>query len=755
MEGRGVSGRLGQWARFVHAHPWIILGISVLFLAASLGIAAGGGNLQNTYTRSTESAQAADLIAAQIAHREGPGFVLVFTSAKETVNDSAFRAEVTRAVAPLVNDSQVQSVITPWNAPAQERAALIGKDGREAAVIVTTRPLNSTSDNFPTGAYGALRAKVHTTTLTVDATGSLAIDYDFNQILDQDLQRAEEVSIPASVLLLLIVFGTLVAALVPVGVGALAVVGGVAAVFVLSQSTTVSPYALNITTLIGLGVAIDYSLFIVNRFREEILNGKQTGEALEIAMSTTGRSVLFSGVTVAVGLSGMLFFQGSFLVSMGIAGAVVVALAVFYALTFLPALLSVLGPRVNALRIPFVRRKGGAGRRFWHGLAEGVMRRPVAVLLPVLAILLVAGTPFLGAKLGGGDVTLLPKTAESRIGYDLLQSDFPSQGGNEITIVLDFGAGNPLSASSIAAIANETKTIAGLHGVDSTASITTINPNFTTSQYQAFYAQRPSAWPAPVRELVNATIGTHIALITATTSFSVSSDGARSIVTSIRALPPQPGAHTLVTGSTALDQDTVTFILAKAPIVAGYVVLVTYVILLWTFRSVILPLKAVVMNLLSITASFGALVYVFQDGHFAGQLGFTPGDIIPEVPVILFCTVFGLSMDYEVLILSRMREHWLKSRDNRAAVATGLERTGGLVTGAASIMVLVFAAFALARIVVVQSIGFGLALAVAIDATLVRALVVPATMRLLGDLNWWAPRFLRGREGGGEPGGGH
>jgi RND superfamily putative drug exporter len=534
------------------------------------------------------------------------------------------------------------------------------------------------------------------------------------------------------------VFGSVVAALVPLGVGILAVVGGIAGMFLIARVTDVSVYALNVVTLIGLGVAIDYSLFITNRFREEMRRGHSGNNALAIAMATSGRAITFSGLTVAIGLSGMLFYQGTFLSSMGVSGAIVVASAVFYGLTFLPALLAIVHRNLGRGRIP-IFQPDSAGTGWWHTIATAVMRRPLLVLVPVVAFILVLGSPFLHLRLANNDVTSLPKHDESRAAFDRLVNEFP--GGNQahISVVVEYPSGDPLEFARIPSLVDYAKKVAALPNVDKVTSPVTVAPDLGAHEYVALYSQPRSQLPPQLQALVQATVGQHIVVFDVVTQKSIYSDDARQLVRSIRSLPPPSEAVVAVTGFTAIDLDTVDFIASHTPAALAYVVVATMLVLFLLLGSVILPLKAVVMNLLSISASFGAIVWIFQDGHFAAQLGFTPNSIDPTLPVIMFCTVFGLSMDYEVLLLSRIQEEYLRTRDNTHAVAMGLEKSGRLITGAAAIMVGVFASFGLADIVLIKAIGLGMALAVAIDATLVRALVVPATMRLLGNLNWWAP----------------
>ena len=738
------------WGRFVHRRRWPVLAVSALLLVASGWIAASGAKLQSGgFIETSDSGRASRLIEHELPTAGGATFTLVFSSDRLTVTDAAFGDAVGEALRPLREDPRVVTIVSPFDGSAADPSALISKEKHAAAVDVATKDELAVARDY----YKELRAKVRSDRLTIAATGVLAITNGFNDVLQDDLRRAETVSLPLALVLLLIVFGSVVAGFIPLGVGILAVMSGIAGMFVLARFTDVSVYAENVVTLIGLGVAIDYSLFITNRYREELLRGRRSEDALAVAMSTAGRAITFSGLTVAIGLSGMLFYQGTYLSSMGVSGAIVVASAVFYGLTFLPALLAVLGKNVDRLRLPILQ-PDTEGRGWWHSIATGVMRRPVLVLVPVVAFILLAGSPFLHIHLATGDVTMLPKHEESRAAYDRLVDDFAGAGQNHISVVVDYPEGVTLDQARVAGLVELGKRLTAVRGVQRVQGAFALDPRLTADAYTALYAAPAESWPPQLRALAQGigeqrlatirrqTVGTHIVLFDVVTGDATNSDEARAIVREIRSLAPPSGGELLVTGFTAIDVDTVDFITAHTPVAIAFVMVATVIVLFLLLGSVVLPLKAVVMNLLSISASFGALVWVFQDGHLSQQLAFTPGPVDPSLPVIMFCTLFGLSMDYEVLLLSRIQEEYRRRPDNTHAVAMGLERSGRLITGAAAIMVGVFSAFALADILFIKAIGLGMALAVAIDATLVRALVVPATMRLLGDLNWWAPRPL-------------
>ena len=427
---------------------------------------------------------------------------------------------------------------------------------------------------------------------------------------------------------------------------------------------------------------------------------------------------------------------------MGVGGMVVVGLAVVAALTFLPALLVALGPRINAGRLPLPRLTALDG--MWHRIATWVMRRPVLVLVPTLGLLLALGSPFFRLAIAAADIGTLPRGIEARDVYEELRQAFPDQARTRILVVARYPTEPAYTPERVGPLYDLAQRLARLPGVVKVEGAVDTDPRLSRDYFEADAEMAVDELPLSARRMRAMTTANDIALLTVLTDAPPTSEPARALVRAIRADRRVGDGDFLVGGAPANDVDLNAFILRRAPYAIAFVLAVTYVVLFALLRSVLLPLKAVVMNLLSICASFGALVWIFEDGHLARLLRFEPAPLDAAVPVLLFCAVFGLSMDYEVLMLSRMREEYLRTGDNTWAVAEGLERTGRLVTSAAAIMVTVFGAFGLARVILVKSMGFSLAIAVALDATLVRVLIVPATMRLFGDLNWWAPAWLGG-----------
>jgi RND superfamily putative drug exporter len=738
---------LARWGRLVYRARWLVLIVSALSLGAAIPVILARAPLDPPdIPAETESGRALRLIGGELAARP-PSFSLIFSSPTLSARDPAFRREVERALAPLARDARVARVRTADGG----LPGAISRDGRRALAVVELhgRATGFASLEFsgvPPDLYPSLRALVRSDTLEVLAAGAIALNHDFTEVARQDVGRVEVIILPLVAVLLVLVFGSVVAALLPLAVGALAMASAIAGTLLLARFVSVSIYAPNIVSMIGLGVAIDYSLFVVSRFREE-LREHPTPEAVARTVATAGRAVFFSGLTVAIGLLGMMLLGLGNLGSLGWAGTTVVAFAVVYGLTTLPALLAVLGPRVNVVRIPFLDRgRPAAGHGAWHGVATLVMAHPWRVLLPVVALLLVLGLPLLHLRVSAGDETALPVEAESRRGTELVRREFPGQDVNRILVVLDAGRDSPLTPERVAQAHAISRWLATRPRVGRVDSFVDLDPSFDLAMYRRLAAVPRKERPPELAAALEHLVGEHIALLVVSTEVRPSSDAARALVREIRTAHPPFAGEVLVAGQTAFDLDFIGLTVRRAPLAVGLIVLVTFVVMFLLLDSVLLPLKAVAMNLLSITASFGALVWIFQDGHLADALGFTPGPIQTATPLIMFCLVFGLSMDYEVLLLSRVREEYDRRGDNAHAVAAGLERTGRLITGAAAIMAAVFFGFGLARSVIIQAVGIGIGIAVVVDATIVRALLVPATMRLMGRWNWWRPAWLdRGR----------
>jgi RND superfamily putative drug exporter len=720
---------------------WLIVGLWMVAVAVALPFAPQASQVLQPggfTSPDAESQRAIDLLAQKI-HLNTNIVQVIFTSQRYTAEDPQFIAESQQALAGLQHWPTVVQVVSFTDNPRQ-----ISTDRHAAYVnVVINGDPNNVSSYLP-----ALQQRLHAMPDLKMSIGGGAVFYQDIQIVSEnDLRRAEILAFPFAIIALLLVFRGVVAAILPALVGGCAVVVSLALIFGLGHLTPLSIFVLNITTLFGLGLGVDYSLFIVSRFREELGHGRSVEEAVTLAVATAGRAVAFSGLTVSIGLLGLTFFHINMLRSVGIGGVLVVLLAVLAAITLLPAVLAIIGLKVNAfpVRIPalWFWRKSQAQMTvhtgFWYRLSNFVMRYPVRVLVPVLLLLLAFGSPFLGVRFSAPDASILPKSVPSRAAYDLIAQRFDSSETTPIILAVQT-TGNALTPENIRNLYTYVTRIEADPDVQRVDSIVSADPRYSLDQYELLYTH-PQLLADPYLEaLLSSSVSGNTVLISVISKYGMIDPRSQTLVEAIRNTKPGNGMTVLVTGGTAADIDYVNSLYGDFPIAVLLVALTTYVVLLLLFRSVVLPLKAIIMNTLSILASYGALVVIFQDGALHQVLNFTPlGFVEATSPILLFCSLFGLSMDYEVFLLSRVQEAFWQTGDNTRAVALGLQRSGGIITSAAVIVVVVSLCFATADVILVKALGLGMALAVIMDATLVRGLLVPATMRLIGDWNWWLP----------------
>ena len=742
-----------RWGAIVYRfrRPVVLLAVVVALAGAALAtqtssaLSAGGWLDVNSESAAVSARLDTEFGAGKssviaVFHATDPG-------AKAT--SPKFQAAISTALTPLATDRRVTGIVGYAETGDLRFISTAG----DAAYSVIQLDM---TDEASVEAVGDIRAAiVPPAGYTYKLTGYGPITTDAAAQSEKDLLKAEVVSLPIAALVLIFVFASLIAAGLPLLVAGLAIPTSLALIYIVAQQVEMSIFVLNIATMLGLALAIDYSLFIVSRFREELRRGRSVGDAVERAVATAGKAVAFSGVAVAIGLSGLLLFEAPAIRSIGIAGALVVLSSVVFALTFLPAMLGMLGHRVNALSISGLRRRvrpiadGAEPIRTarWERVARAVMRRPIAVLVPTLAFLVLVGSPFLGLKQGVPGAEIYPAGVESRDAYVALQTEF-APGETTPVIILADVTGSPTSAANIAALSDYAAKVAARNGIDRVEGPFTIKDPasgavLTPVQVAALYALPAGQRPPGLDALAAQYIRGSTVRLDAISPLPPSQPAATNLVPEIRAIPAGPGTTSQVGGSAAIGHDFLASQAERAPYAVALTLIASGAILFLLFGSVVLPLKAVIMTLLSITASFGAMVWIFQEGHLSGLLAFQPlGYTIAGNPIIMFSVIFGLSMDYEVLLLSRIQEAYRRTGDNTASVAEGLARTAGVITGAALIMVAVFAAFALAEVITIKSIGVGMAIAVLVDATIVRVLLVPATMRLMGRWNWWAPGIL-------------
>ena len=684
------------------------------------------------------SAESVRLLREQLGRDETP-VIMLFRPRSDALGDAdspAYRGAVEAVTAQIASNPEVKSVVS-YHSGGDVR--LRSKDGRLSYAVVQ---LERAADEG-IAAFERLRGQIHSDELEVMLGGELATYVDIRAQLARDIWHAEIASFFALSLLLVWVFGSAVAAMLPLIVGIVTIVLSVAMLKTFTMVIDISVYAANVVSMLGLGLAIDYALFIVSRFREELAAGHAVDKSLMITMRTAGRTVVFSGLTVAASLFCLHILPQRFFQNMGLAGGISVAAAMITAVVLLPALLALLGRNVNRLSLPSLARRAEqqmeGGR--WYRYSHFVMRHAWGVLFVTLGLLLAMGLPVLHMQIGPADSKSLPVTAESRQVQEILSQRFShsDMGPLLLTIQTQGAAHSPAALAGLDSLVRQLRTLPGIAKI---SGLTSVDPNLNLKDYQLLY-EFPDQFPL-AKETLDGYAKGDFTLMHVEYSLPPSSEAARELVKRIRSLPMPAGIKQIqVGGFPAFHLDYLHSLREWVPWTIAAIVGVIFVLLFFMLGSVLIPLKAVITNLLSLSATFGALVWVFQDGNFAQWLNFTPqGSMDGTILVLIFAAAFGLSIDYEVFLLSRIKEMCQTTGDNMRSVAVGIQRSGPIITSAALLIGIVLGAFAMGEVVFMKAMGLGLLLSVLVDATLVRMLLVPASLRLLGRLNWWAPKPL-------------
>jgi RND superfamily putative drug exporter len=722
-----VNAVLNRLARLALAAPRRILAVALLVMvgAGVFGIpvvkSLAGGGFQDP---NSESARAAALMADKF-HRTDSEMLITLQGPE--AGGPKQRAVGTDIVAQLRHSPYVAHVVSPWDAPPQVAATLTSEDGKTALIVAD---IVGGERDSPTYAQKLSDQVVHDRDgITVSAGGPAAIDAQITQQTEKDLLMMESIAIPLSFVVLVAVFGGLLAAGLPMAVSGLAMLGSMAALRALTHFTNVSIFALNLATAMGLALAIDYTLLILSRYRDELAGGAAPDAALVSTMTKAGRTVMFSGATVALSMLPMLAFPMYFLKSFAYAGIGVVIFAVVGALVVAPALIALFGERIGVHRRLWRKRDARAPRdveqTFWYRWTKRVIRFAIPAGLAVTAVLLVLGLPFLGVRSGVPDDRVLPASAPARHVGEQLRTQFATDSATDVTVVLP--QATDITAGQLGGYAAQLSLVPDVTWVSS-----------PTGTFVGGHQTGPPTGTAAIAD--------GSAYLTVASSAPLFSDASQTQLDRLHAVAAPNGVPVQLTGAAQINHDTAAAVSSRVPIVLSVVAVVAFVLLFLMTGSIVVPLKTLVLNVLSLSATFGALVWIFQDGHLGGLGSAHTGTLDLNMPVLLFCIAFGLSMDYEVFLISRTREYWLVSDRSRAAndeaVALGLARTGPVITAAAVIMSIAFAALIAAQVSFMRMFGVGLTVAVLVDATVVRMILVPAFMHLVGRANWWAPDEL-------------
>jgi RND superfamily putative drug exporter len=720
-------------ARFSYRRRWYVVGAWLLVMIVGLGLTLqvnsvlGPGDFTQ---KGSDSAKAAAILDGKFHQNPMKTTLVVIRSSHDTIHSAAFHQAVETEVARLRADRSLRINYLD-NPLASDNRQLIARDGHGLAILFSSALKESDIE----GKIVHLRGEVRLPNFTTYVTGDAAGNHDSQVQSEKDISHGDSIVIPIMILVLLLVFGTLVASSLPLVLAICSIILSMAMVYIFGHFVNTSVYVLNVVIALGLGVGIDYSLFIVYRFREE-LKASDVETALVRTMATTGRAIFFSGLTVAIGLSSLILSGVPFMQSMGLGGMLVPLTALAVAMSLLPALLAILGHKINRFRVVPVRFLQTGTSGLIHRWTMAIMRRPVIAGGLVLVILLGLAFPVTQLNRAFSGLKNAPKNLESIAGEVYIQQHFPTAPDPIQIVVQTDGHGAVTSTGEIKrvrAFEQHLRHDADVANVSGPGEYTTAGGQISAAELRQITGRYVSA-------------DRSTALISVVGHHDVGSKQTDDLVMRIRAQTAAafPGNSVYVGGAQASDHDFDHALYAHFPLIVGMVLLLTYGFLFYAFRSAFLPLKAVLLNLLSVLAAYGSLQLVFQRGIGSAVLGFYPeSGVAGWVPVFLFAFLFGLSMDYEVFLLSRVREGWLATRDNEQAVAFGLEKTGRLISSAAAIMVIAFSGFILGTEVELKEFGFGLVISIAIDATLIRLVLVPAIMRVMGNANWWVPAPLR------------
>lgn len=726
--------------RIVAAAVLVMLAAGIFGIPVADSLSSSGFQDPNS-----QSARATQLLTDKFG--QGDTQMLITITAPDGALGPAARAAGLTIVDQVRRASNVAHVTSPWTAPPAEAKDLVSKDGKAGLVVAGLRGGESVAQTTAQTLADEV-ARDHpdgTAGVTVWFGGAATVNAQITSQLQHDLLLMESIAVPLSFLVLVWVFGGLLAAALPVAVGLMAILGSMAVLRFINFSTDVSNLAPNLSTAMGLALAIDYTLLIISRYRDELAEGADSDTALIRTMATAGRTVLISATTVALSMAVMILFPMHVLKSFAYAGVATVAFAALAAVIVTPAAIVLLGERLNAMDVRRLARRvlhrpdpvrGPSEAQFWYRSTTFVMRHALPLGLTVVAVLLVLGAPFLGVKWGFPDDRVLPTSVSAHQVGDQLRNDFADNSANAITAVVPDASGlTPIDLEHYAA---------QLSSVPDVSAVSAPTGTFIAG----VRAGPPSARSGLAQGSAFLTVGSTAPLF---------SDASQAQLDRLHAVPGPAGHQVELTGIAQTNRDSVDAITSRLPGVLGLIAVITFGLLFLLTGSVVLPVKALVLNMLSLTAAFGALVWIFQDGHLDALGTTSTGTLVANIPVLLFCIAFGLSMDYEVFLLARIREYWRKSgtdgpatpdtartrADNDRSVALALARTGRVITAAALVMSISFAALFGAHVQFMRMLGLGLTLAVLVDATLVRMVLLPASMHVLGRWNWWAPKPLR------------
>lgn len=681
------------------------------------------------------SAKAQQYINRQFKYDDANKILIMYHSSSLLANQSLFKKKIKQSLSGLKNLPFKHEIILPSDNKKQ-----ISKNKHSAYAVIIIKSPEVLGDKELLQIKSLVKKPSN---MSIIFGGQALFINEINKQTQVDLYRADLIAAPVAIITLLFVFGSLTAALLPIILGGGCALVILTSLYLIGQSWTLSIYTLNIALLLGLCLSLDYALFIINRFREEFHNGRSPEEALAITEETAGKSVFYSGLAVLVSLSALFLFPINILFSMAVGGVIAVLVAVMNAIFVLPAVLGLIKHHIDFLTIHLTGKNKGNRAPFWRWLAEKIVKRPLVFFFPIILFLLMLGYPLTSAKFGVSDYRITPKSSASRQFFNSYESYFDIKELTPIILLVQSPHTYMLSKNNISKLYKLVTKVKDNPLVKSVIGIVSSDSELSSKQYRTLYSTSNDLLPTRIQQLLSTTTKHSFTVLNVNSKYNSNTQQTTDLVKKLETMKSPSGLDVEVTGTPAINVDVLERIFKILPYAMVWIILFSYLILLLLLRSLFLPLKAILMNLLSLSACYGALVLVFQDGYLAHYLNFEPQGIVDvSLLVIIFCALFGFSMDYEVFLLSRIKESYLEYKDNKKSIIFGIEKSSRIITSAALIVIVICGSFLVAHVLMVKAFGLGIAVAIFVDAFLIRTLLVPSTMALLAKWNWYLPKWL-------------
>ena len=724
--------------KYIYPLRWYIIGLWVCMVLACTPFlpniiapfkTTGFVNEQSASSRATH------YLDQKLGYNNNNKFVIIYTSKTLFATDKSFINKIKKSLSALDSFPIAHEIILPENNKKQ-----ISKDKHTAYAVIIIKSTQPISDELLKQFKDSIKKPEH---MSMQVGGELIFVENVSKQTETDLYRADFIATPVAIITLILVFGSLVAAILPIVLGGGCALLILTSLYFLGHAITLSIFVLNIALLLGLCLSLDYSLFIISRFRDELHKGLDVKEAIAITEGTAGKAIFFSGLAVFISLSALLLFPINILFSVAIGGLTAVFMAVFTAIILLPAVLSVLNTRINRFSVRIRWHRKGPHSNVWHWIAEKVVKRPLICFFSILVLLLMLGYPLLSAKFGVSDYRILPEHSENRRFFDTYSDTFNESELTPISILMKSDEHSILSYKNLSNLNNFTDKLKRNPLVAGVNSIVTTDPHLTKQQYFELYKMQKDKISPAVKQLLSTTTRHYFTVINVISKYQINSPKTQTLIHDIQHIKSTPGMNMTLSGTPIDNLDVLKTITQRLPYAILWIMVFTYLILLVLLRSLFLPFKAILMNLLSLSACYGALVFIFQDGYLHQLFNFEPQGMLDiSLVVIIFCAIFGFSMDYEVFLLTRIKESYDLTHDNEKSIIFGIEKSSRIITSAAMIVIFICGSFLVADVLMVKAFGLGIAVAIFVDAFLIRTILVPATMTLVKKWNWYLPAWL-------------